>query len=664
VRARRLLFAAALITALIAIRGHALADEAPAVTADGPAVRQEFLAALQRARARVPDAPDSPALVAYPIYDYLVAARLRRDLELAPGPDLDAAIDRFLQDRPQEPVGRALRHEWLISLARRGRWDWFLPRTTDITEPVLICARFQARLATGDTAQLGADALAVWLQPMRPPRECEGVFSWLHARRLITPAASQSRVRAALEADNTRLAREWMGDVPAADQAALSQWARLLEAPKPALEELAQHPEVPVETEALLVSFARLARTDNASALSLLPTLLARPGLTSAVRLRLQRAAALGAAYDHSPAALPAFRALPPEALDNDVHEWRIRAALWAGDFDTALAWIKQLPESLSSQARWRYWQGRVVEAQLGSAEAAPMYREAAGLRDYYGYLAADRLHSDYHFNGHPSPDDGEAQKALGLAAGMVRAHELFECDLWDDAAAEWAAVLADAERATKVQAAHLAAHWGWYTQAIVTLVQAGEWDDLALRYPRPYADQVAKASTNADLPSEWIYAVMRQESLFRKDATSRADARGLMQLLPGTAATVARGTHLPVPSAASLYDPNVNIPLGAAYLKDLFERYQNELAVTLAAYNAGPWAVARWMPHGTLDADIWVENIPYNETRNYVQHVFEHIMAYARERQDSMPRLSSSMGPIRPALASVAVGGDPPTSR
>jgi soluble lytic murein transglycosylase len=632
------------------------------ITADTPAVRQEFVQALQRVLAHQPDEPDSASLMGYPIYDYLLAARLRRDLERSAGPELDAAIDTFLQDRPQQVVGRALRHDWLISLANRARWDWLVPRTADATDPILVCDRLQGRLNLGDTAQLGPDALAVWSLPVRPPRECDSVFAWLRAQHLLTTAAAENRVRAALAANNPRLAREFIADLPSNTGRSLLQWAHLVEAPSEALADLAEHPDAAVEPDALANSFNRLARTDNPAAMAALPKLLARPQMTAELRGRLQRAAALGAAYDHDAAALSAFRALPTEVVDNDVHEWRIRSALWAGDFDTALAWIGQLPESLASQPRWRYWRGRVTEIRLGADAAEPIYRTVAGSRDYYGYLAADHLRVPYTFNEHPTEDDTAAQGTLALAPGMVRAHELFECDQWDDAVAEWAAVLVDAERATKVQAAHLATRWGWYTQAIVTLVQAGEWDDLALRYPRPYADQVQKASAATDVPGDWIYAVMRQESLFRHDATSRADARGLMQLQPATAVVVARRAGMPVPSGSSLYDPNVGIALGAAYLKDLYGRYRGELAVMFAAYNAGPFAVARWMPHAPIDADIWVENIPYNETRNYVQRVLEHIEAYSRDHAGPPPRLSPWMAPIDAGTASAVAAGDPPT--
>src|SRR5882757_11506151 len=126
------------------------------------AARPQFMAAMQRVRQRTPEQPDSPALQAYVIYDYLVAARFRRDLELKPGADLDAAIDTFLQAHTGQPVARNLRIDWLTSLANRQRWDWFLPRAGEVTSPALICDRLQGRLATGDTKGLAAEALARW----------------------------------------------------------------------------------------------------------------------------------------------------------------------------------------------------------------------------------------------------------------------------------------------------------------------------------------------------------------------------------------------------------------------------------------------------------------------------------------------------------------------
>ena len=613
-------------------------------------VRDEFVAAMQRIRLHQPDVPDSPALQNYAIHDYLVAARLRRDLTLSANETLDAAIDAFLRAHAGQPVTRGLHRDWLVSLAQRRRWDWFLPRSADVVDPVLACDRLEARLSTDDTQGLGAAALARWVLPQKAPAECADAFAWLRRQGLLTPALAENRTRAALSADLPRLAREFAADVPIDRRAALLQWSDLLDSPRSALNVLATHPSLAVEPEALASGFEKLARTEPASALDLLPKLIARDGLTAELKGRLQRAAALGAAYDRDARAIAAFNDLPPAAVDGQVQEWRVRAALWNGDYARALAWTEQMPPSLSAQPRWRYWHARAIAATQGAAAAAPLFREIAGLRDYYGYLAADRLAQPYNLNVRPSPLDAAAQAALAKTAGLIRAHELFDCDMSDEATSEWNAVLEGADNALKVQAALLASSWGWFAQSITTLAQSGEFDDVTLRYPRPYMDAVVRASKLAQLPQDWILAVMRQESLFRKDAVSHADARGVMQMVTSTASAVARRWHLSSPGRDGLFDPAIAVPLGAAYFRELLDRYGEQLTLSLAAYNAGPAAVARWLPRTPMDADVWIENIPYNETRGYVQHILEHIVAFASVRGVQIPRLDVLLSDVEPA--------------
>jgi len=602
---------------------------------------------MQLVRMNAPEPPDSSALKNYPIYEYLVAARLLRDLTWSPSDAVDSAIDRFLQAHAAQVVTRTLRHQWLSSLAQRRRWEWFLPRSVDVSDPQLICDRLTGRLATGDTGNLAAEALARWSIPQHPPAECAGVFAWLLTKGLITPALQEARARAALMAENAPLAREFVAEVPAERAAPLQQWLQLLEAPKPSLDLLATTPKLPVEAEALVAGFTRISHSDSAGALALLPLLLSRPDMTEMLQARLRRAAALGAAYARLPGAVAEFNELSADSIDASVQEWRVRAALWAGNYEKALEWIGGMPGSLASEPRWRYWHARALAATAGREAAAPLFAQLAGTRDYYGYLAADRLHQSYDLNIRPSADDARVQATLAAEPGLIRAHALLDCDLTDDALAEWSAVLANAAPALKVQAAHLAARWGWYAQSITTLAQAEEWDDVPLRYPRPYGAIIADAEKLTHVPADWILAVMRQESLFRRDAVSRADARGLMQMQPATAVAVAKRWHLPSPGHDALFDPAVAVPLGAAYLRELLDRYGNQLDLSLAAYNAGPVSVARWLPMQPVDADIWIENIPYAETRGYIQHVLEHIVAFAVVRDAEPPRLSSLLPPV-----------------
>jgi len=622
------------------------------------AVQAEFKAAIQRIRQHQPDQQDSPALQAYVIYDYLLVARFRRDLEQKPSDELDAAISGFLEAHAGQPVAKNLRNDWLTSLANRRKWDWFMPRATEVTTPALICDRLQGKIAAipqtpteqiaATTQGIVAEALTRWSLPQKQPQECDPVFAWLRQQGVITPALAETRTRAALAADNAKLAREFVVDLPPDRAAPLLQWASLLDSSKTTLTALASTPMVPVEPAALAGGFDHLARADSTTALALLPKFLARPDMNPVTQAKLQRIAAMGAAYGRDSAAIAAFDLLPESSVDNDVREWRVRAALWAGDWQKTLAWIDSMPPTQLSQPRWRYWRARAVAATQGNEAAAPLYAELAELRDFYGYLAADRIHHGYDLNAKASFNDETLQKAMAAQPGLIRAHALFDCGLDDDAMLEWAVVFSASDNAVKLQAAHLAARWGWYSQSIVTLAQVGEFDDVRLRYPRPFTSAVADASKLTQVPADWILAVMRQESLFRDDAVSRAGARGLMQMTPSTAIAVAKRWHLPVPDKDGTFDPPMDVQRGAAHLRDLLDKY-GQLGLTLAAYNAGAIPVARWAPTRQMDADVWIENIPYGETRNYVQRIIEHIVAFAWVRDAEPPRLATLLPTIEP---------------
>lgn len=642
----------------------------PPASTSAPAapVRELFLQALQQAQQATPGTDDSAsdpaALRAYVLYDYLIAARLQRALQGAPEPQLDTRIDAFVRAHAGEPVVHDLNHDWLVSLAARGRWDWFLPRASDVNDPLLLCQRLNGQLSVGDVsgaaaAPWEAAALALWAQPQQQPSACDAVFERLQQQGLLTSERVEARVRASLAANNVALALQLAAALPRKQSAPLLQWARLLQSPASTLQSLARQRHTPVEPLALQAGFHRLALRDSAAAAALLPRLSARPDMTTSLRGELQREAALGLAYDHDAAALALFKSLPQSLADEQVLQWRVRAALWSADWQQALTWLSQMPPALAKQPRWQYWRARATEQVLGADSAAPLYAALADSRDYYGYLAADRLHRGYDLQDQPSLDDTALQAALAQRPGLLRTHELFACGLYDDAVAEWAAALSGSAPAVKVQAARLAASWGWYTQSIATLATAGEWDDVRLRYPRPYTPQVTAAGQLVRLPPDWILAVMRQESLFRSDAVSRANARGLMQLLPSTAHQIAQRWQLPL-DGTTLFDPATAVTLGAAHLRELLDRFQGQLALALAAYNAGSMSLSRWLPREPMSADVWIENIPYDETRGYVQHILEHIVAYAFTRNAMPPQLATLLPPVQITSAVSAANSAP----
>ena len=224
--------------------------------------------------------------------------------------------------------------------------------------------------------------------------------------------------------------------------------------------------------------------------------------------------------------------------------------------------------------------------------------------------------------------DEAEFARVAAHPA-LVRTRELILSGMQGEANLEWRFAFETLTPEQQRQAVRLASDWGWHLQAIAAAASLGLFNDYELLYPRPFDDEVRRAARANRLPPSLIYAVIRQESLFQTDAASSAGALGLMQLLPATAQTTARKAGLPPPSRSSLLQPSVNIPLGSAFLRDLIDRAEGQQPLAIAGYNAGPAAARRWLPALPLDTYIWVENIPFNETRAYVQRVHWHSLVF-----------------------------------
>jgi soluble lytic murein transglycosylase len=226
-------------------------------------------------------------------------------------------------------------------------------------------------------------------------------------------------------------------------------------------------------------------------------------------------------------------------------------------------------------------------------------------------------------------PVDETDIEAIAAVDSFRRVRELALLGLRELATDEWHYGYAQLSEERKLQAVHLATRWQIYDIAVATATSHGHFNDYALLYPRPYADEVAAAVKLTKVEPDLLYGVLRQESLFRPDAASSAGALGVAQLTPATARETARRWQLPAPRRQDLFDPTVNIPLGAAHFAELLERFDAQLPVALGAYNAGEAAAARWLPATPTDNDVWIENIPYNETRAYVRRVLWHSLVF-----------------------------------
>lgn len=596
----------------------------------------------------VPAASDNPGLQQYVLFPYLQAARLEQALRVAGTAvprSLDQQVAAFLRAHEGQPVAQDLRRNWLASLAGRGSWQDFLEFHRDASDgAALRCHGFTARIELQPDAALATQIAQAWLTPRSVP-ECERAFSWLSSSGALTPALIEQRARLALGDGNAGFARQIAARLPAGQAAPLLQWAALLDNPQREIDALIAAPRTTVESGALLAAWAKLARANRAAATQRFERLLNARKLDRRAASPFALALALPLSWDRDVAALQYFARADSADFDDTAHEWHARAALWAGDWRQVSRSIAAMSETNRGTARWRYWAARVAAQQGGQAAARQLYESLLTEDNYYSAMAAARLERRIAPNPQAVPLDAALFASAENLPAFVRARELLHVGLMDQARAEWRLGQEQLPPTVRPQIIHLAARWGWYHQAVATATGEQVFNDYALLYPRPYDAEVASAAQLSGLPHQVIYGVIRQESLYQSDAVSSADARGLMQLLPETARRTARQWNRPAPTAAALFEPAVNVTLGAAHLKDLLDRFDGQLPLALAGYNAGPGAAQRWLPATAIDPDIWIENIPYNETRTYVQRILWHSVVFSwlqsQEPQDTRGWLS-----------------------
>ena len=526
----------------------------------------------------------------------------------------------------------ALRREWLDALGTRRDWTTYLAnyRPDEEDSATLRCHALAARIALGREQDVERDALEQWLVGDSAPDACEPAFAWLRSRGLLTPGLIEQRARLALAEGHTSLARFLARDLPPAQAAPLLLWADLLDRPQPTFDRLLDTAGTQVERDALLDGWTRMVRRDPEAGTARFERLLRSRNLDDATASPYAIALGVGIALNRGTGALDYFARARVEDFDESAHEWHVRAALWAGDWRRVSSAIDAMPEALANQNRWRYWSARAAEKTGDTAKARESYALVIPTDNWYAVLASARLGREFAPSLQPIDFDAGAVARLSTAPGMARARELLACDMESEATVEWRVIYDTLTPAQQRAAIRLAADWNWYLQSIATAARQSHFNDYPLLYPRPYESIVRSAARMTNLPDASIYAIMRQESLYRADAGSSAGALGLMQLLPSTAQRTARRWDLKKPSRGDLLEPSINVPIGAAELRNLLDRFEGQPFAAYAAYNAGPGAARRWLPATPVDADVWVENIPFNETRAYVQRVAWHGLVFS----------------------------------
>lgn len=588
------------------------------------------------------------SLDGYVLRGYLDFEYLKDRLPQAPA----EAVHAFLSDNSHIPGSDAVRKRWLRLLVTRGDWETFLREYQDVEDdPELQCLRLNQLLRSSEQqSALMQETQALWRTGRRLPAACDAVFAAWRRAGHMTAERIWERIRLAMEARQLGFASELAHYLEPRDRTWVNRWIAMHRDPVTELDRIGYPVETPVARMIIRHGVVRLALRDVEEAVRRWDTLKQKYQFFGEDENYVLRQLGILAAQEYSPVAVQLLARVSAEAGDESLHLWRVRAALRAGDWEAAKHFVAALPEDRRQKQEGRYWMARALEKTGQQDQARASFQALARERGYYGFLAADRIGADYAMQNQPIVASPEEVSAMLARPGILAARELQALELVNQARRQWHWVTRHMNNRELAVAAVIAREWGWYDRAILTVSKSDHQDDLELRFPLLFRDSIEANAARHGVDPSWIYGVVRQESAFVTDARSHAGALGLMQLMPATGHFTGRRLNLPIRGTQALLDVENNLKLGVGYLKDVLTRYANHQTLATAAYNAGPNRVSSWMPRTILDADVWVETIPFNETRDYVKNVMAFTAVYDHRLGVKPVRLQERMPTVTPA--------------
>ncbi|WP_437881186.1 transglycosylase SLT domain-containing protein [Pseudomonas sp. LRF_L74] len=572
----------------------------------------------------------------YPLTPYLAYDELTARLKWAS----NAEIEQFLAQYGDLPQASWMKLRWLRWLAERGDWATFTryydPKL-NFTE--LDCLNGQYQMSHGLTAEAYATSERLWLVGKSQPDACDRLFDAWAAAGQLTEEKRWKRVKLATEARNYSLATSVAKKLPTL-QARANLMIDIAQKPAQLTQTARFVPADQAMADVVGLGLRRLARQNPEQALALLDQYARKLPFSTEEKVSIAKEIGLTLAKSFDLRALPIMEQYDPQLRDDTVSEWRARLLLRHARWSDAYQLISTFPDSLASTSRWRYWRARSLQlAQPQSKQDMPLYQALAKERDFYGFLAADRIEAPYSLNNKPLAISPQMMQKVRNTPGVRRALEFHDRGEIVDGRREWYHVSRLFSRDEMVTQAKIAFDLQWYFPAIRTISQAQYWDDLNIRFPMAYRNNLVNQAKTRGLHSSWVFAITRQESAFMSDARSGVGAMGLMQLMPATAKETARKFSIPLASPQQALDPAKNIELGAAYLSQVHGQFNGNRVLASAAYNAGPGRVRQWLKGANhLAFDVWVENIPFDETRQYVQNVLSYAVIYGQKLNAPQP--------------------------
>lgn len=597
----------------------------------------------------------------FPLRGYLDFHRLTAKL---PDASPDEVLD-YTQRYQDLPLARDMRQRALAAWGRAGRWAAIrslggaVPRTV-----ALRCYYLRAWMdkRPHDATEGGR---ILWLSGHSRPPACDPLFDALRKSGTIDDDAVWQRLQMALHAGNPGLARYLGKMLDSKHQQAAEDALKAWQDPEKWLARLSESPDDSKKPAATAALF-HLAGNDPATALKWLKRTADTPDIIDeSDRAELHRLIAHRALIHDIKDLRPWLDRWLTDHGDADMIEQRARLAVQEQDWKGLTDWISRLPVAEQKNAHWQYWLGRAWHKQREDKLAYHAFRHAASQRSFYGFLAAKRLGQDFALNRQAPPQaDPDRQGKLASRDDMQRVALLQQAGADGLAEDEWRQILYHSDADQRLAMAAYASSHDWYHLAIKAALGGDSHDVLAWRFPAAYRKAFHSAATRHDLDPWLLMAVARRESSFNPAAHSPVGAVGLMQVMPKTAervADVADDAAVTGVGPDDLRNPDTSIELGSAFLAALLNRFQDNRIEALAAYNAGPHRVMQWLPDKPVPFDVWIESIPYRETRDYVQAVLAYRLILERLHGDDQQQVAllhdNERAPIKPPADSD--GGD-----
>ena len=582
----------------------------------------------------------------YALYPYLQFYEYKSRLKSIK----EGEIISFLNKYGLVPVVSRLRQEWLAVLAKRGDWAVFVRHyqaSSLYPSKKLACQYGKALIRTDQREQAEAVLKALWLVKYSQPPQCDSIFNWGFKHHLISDDWVWQRLLLVID-KNLGLAR-YLGERLSSDN---RRWYRQLLAARKKPLTVAQGivrkniSSSKFARDIAVYAVKRQARRDLDKAIKLWGRL-DKAYTQPEHKYVLQHELGLIAAKNmHLDFAYNSLSQIPSEHHTSESRQWLIRVAMRAQRWDRVMQSLPLLNTEETAEPRWQYWRARALWETNQRDEAIAIWRELAQHPGYFSYLAADQINESYKLQTSPITIPQQPLGNSDSQSAIARMGELIKLKRFVDARREFFIASDYFGMDDFLQLAVLAEQWAWSDGAIRAIAKSGFSGDTQVRFPMPYRTVVKREAAHyRAIPEEWVYGVIRRESAFMDKAKSPVGALGLMQLMPRTARQMISRLKLKRSSSAHILRPSVNVKLGVAYLNRLYRQYGGRLPYMLAAYNAGGTAVARWRKRKpTSDATVWIETIPFKETRNYVPAVLYYITVYTHRLGKTPQKLKTLM--------------------